>query len=109
MQVKDKKDLAFFPSPLGASLMLLLLYSHVAFAQDPRGSFQVKRVADGDTIVLADGRYARYLCINTPERGEPFRKEARAKEVGILGRVASLNPIWNNTEDTTMFKDLRGN
>ena len=54
-------------------------------AQDPKGPFRVKRVVDGDTIILADGRYVRYIGINTPERGEPLWDEARdynAQKVG---------------------------
>ncbi|MFW6056115.1 MAG: thermonuclease family protein [Chloroflexota bacterium] len=36
----------------------------------------VERVIDGDTIDMADGSRVRYLCIDTPERGEQFYQEA---------------------------------
>jgi len=45
--------------------------------------FYVKRVNDGDTIVLADGRHIRYIGINTPEidhenkKAESFGYEAK--------------------------------
>jgi micrococcal nuclease len=46
--------------------------------------FQVRRVTDGDTVVLADGRRVRYIGINAPEvakeggPAERFGPEARA-------------------------------
>ncbi len=45
---------------------------------------RVRWVADGDTIVLTDGRHVRYIGINTPEvahkdkKAEPFGYEAKA-------------------------------
>src|SRR4030042_35655 len=58
-------------------LGVLLLGSTLSLAFDIGGPFRVKRVVDGDTIVLADGRHIRYLGINTPEHGEPFWREAK--------------------------------
>ncbi|HLG93977.1 MAG TPA: hypothetical protein VI546_04005, partial [candidate division Zixibacteria bacterium] len=37
---------------------------------------KVKKVLDGDTIVLENGEKIRYLCIDSPEEGEPFYDEA---------------------------------
>ncbi len=45
----------------------------------PPGNLQsaaVARVIDGDTIELVDGRRVRYIGINTPERDQPYYKEA---------------------------------
>ncbi len=45
--------------------------------------FKVKRVNDGDTIVLSDGRHVRYIGINTPEidhgsqKAEPYGYKAK--------------------------------
>lgn len=39
-------------------------------------TFRVKKVVDGDTIVLEDGTKVRYIGLNTPERGRPFYEEA---------------------------------
>ncbi len=36
----------------------------------------VNRVIDGDTFVLRDNRHVRITCINTPEKGEFYYKEA---------------------------------
>lgn len=44
----------------------------------------VKRVVDGDTIELSDGRKLRYIGIDTPETLDPRRP------VGCFGKEASL-------------------
>lgn len=36
----------------------------------------VTRVIDGDTFETQDGRKVRLICINTPEKGEPYSAEA---------------------------------
>ncbi len=51
----------------------------------------VKRVNDGDTVQLADGRFVRYIGVNTPEinhernTAEPFGFEARARNNELVG------------------------
>ena len=37
----------------------------------------VERVIDGDTFVLDNGEHVRLVCINTPEKGEPYYQEAK--------------------------------
>lgn len=39
--------------------------------------FTVKRVIDGDTIVVGDDTHVRLLGINTPEKGEKYYQEAK--------------------------------
>jgi len=58
---------------------------------------RVKRVSDGDTIVLRDGRHLRYIGINAPEvahenqKAEPFGDKAEALNRRlILGRKVRL-------------------
>lgn len=52
---------------------------------------RVKRVYDGDTILLDDGRIVRYLSINAPEFQEPFYLKAkRFNESLVLGREIRL-------------------
>ena len=52
---------------------------------------RVKRVYDGDTILLEDGRKVRYLGINSPEFQEPFYLKAkRRNESLVLGREIQL-------------------
>jgi micrococcal nuclease len=91
--MNNKRAIIFLLSHVLVLLGCLLLIAPEVSTQgqDPRGPFQVKRVVDGDTIVLADGRYVRYVGINTPERGEPFWEEARdynAQKVG--GKLVTL-------------------
>lgn len=51
----------------------------------------VKRVNDGDTVRLADGRLVRYIGVNTPEiqhernTAEPFGFEARSRNIELVG------------------------
>ena len=51
----------------------------------------VKRVNDGDTVQLADGRFVRYIGVNAPEinhahnTAEPFGFEARARNNELVG------------------------
>ena len=51
----------------------------------------VKRVNDGDTVQLTDGRRVRYIGVNAPEinhernTAEPFGFEARARNIELLG------------------------
>jgi micrococcal nuclease len=91
--MKDKKTITISLYLVPIVLACLLFIPPVASpqTQDPKGSFLVKRVVDGDTIMLADGRYVRYVGINTPEHGEPLWEEARdynAQKVG--GKLVTL-------------------
>ncbi len=52
---------------------------------------RVKRVYDGDTVLLEDGRTVRYLGINTPEYQEPFYLKAkRLNESLVQGQEIRL-------------------
>ena len=45
---------------------------------------KVKKVVDGDTIVLSSGEKVRYAGIDTPEYGEPFFFEAKRRNSALL-------------------------
>lgn len=97
--MKDKRTVTISLSLVPIVLVCFLFITPVA-SQDPKGPFLVKRVVDGDTIVLADGRRIRYIGINTPERGEPLWEKARdynAQKVG--GKLVTLE-FGQVTEDT---------
>lgn len=70
-----------------AALVLLVAAAPVVGAAE---GFQVKWVADGDTVLLADGRWIRYIGINTPEvatkdhRGEPLGNAARSRNRSLI-------------------------
>jgi len=72
---------------LGLALLLL-------FCADGVGAEQwvaVKRVNDGDTVTLADGRLVRYIGVNAPEinhernSAEPFGFDARSRNIELIG------------------------
>lgn len=44
----------------------------------------VKRVVDGDTVVLEDRTIVRYLGITAPETGQPFEEEATAENQKLV-------------------------
>jgi len=51
----------------------------------------IAAVVDGDTIELTDGRRVRYIGINTPERNQPYYKEATdANRQLVEGRKVQL-------------------
>lgn len=74
-------------------LAILLHVSVVAAAE----LATVRRVNDGDTVELTDGRSIRYIGVNTPEidhkhkSADPFGLEARAFNAGLVeGQVVRL-------------------
>jgi micrococcal nuclease len=68
-----------------APAFLLLLVAGVACHAAER--VRVKWVADGDTIILADGRHVRYIGIDTPEIESPHRPaEPMADEARTINR-----------------------
>jgi micrococcal nuclease len=85
------KGKRFLRVRLSLVLGVLFLTSALSVAFAGEGPFRVKRVVDGDTIVLADGRRIRYLGINTPEYGEPFWQEAKDYNAGkVRGKSVML-------------------
>ncbi|UCB53226.1 MAG: thermonuclease family protein [Candidatus Zixiibacteriota bacterium] len=66
------------------AVVFLVLVFHPAF----RG-IRVMEVTDGDTIVLKDGEEVRYIGIDTPERDDPFFREATQANKEMLkgGRI----------------------
>ena len=52
---------------------------------------KVKRVVDGDTIVLENGSIVRYVGITSPETNEPFEKEATEENKKLVeGKIVTL-------------------
>jgi endonuclease YncB( thermonuclease family) len=72
---------------LGVILLLTSRFAGPAAAE----WVTVKRVNDGDTLQLADGRLVRYIGVNSPEinhernTAEPFGFEARAANGELVG------------------------
>lgn len=60
-------------------VMLLLVacqYGKINNSYNDYEESYVTRVIDGDTIVLSDENKVRLICVDTPERGKLFYKEA---------------------------------
>ncbi len=75
---------------LSATIILLCLVLCPIAIQAGEGHL-VKKVIDGDTLLLSDGRFVRYIGINTPEiahkdkRAEPFGVAATAYNAELVG------------------------
>ncbi|MFQ5735295.1 MAG: thermonuclease family protein [Thermodesulfobacteriota bacterium] len=70
--------------PLLASLFLLLALLLPPPLQARTISARVTRVVDGDTVVIAGGERVRYVGIDTPERGQPFFREAKRRNASLV-------------------------
>lgn len=71
------------------------------FAGTGNETARVKRVIDGDTIELVDGRKVRYIGIDTPETVDP------RKPVGCFGREASAkNREFVENMEVELEKDI---
>lgn len=52
---------------------------------------KVKRVVDGDTVVLENGSIVRYVGITSPETNEPFEKESTDENKKLVeGKTVTL-------------------
>lgn len=75
------------------SVLILILVGDLALGVPANSDevVRVKRVSDGDTILLEDGRKVRYLGINAPEFLEPFYFKAKwLNQSLVLGREIRL-------------------
>ncbi len=86
----------FAPKLTTARLLLFLFLILTAFAADHGQSLLIKRIVDGDTVALRDGRKIRLIGVDTPELHESKkldRDAARSHEdkrtIQKLGRRAS--------------------
>jgi endonuclease YncB( thermonuclease family) len=70
----------------------LVLLCALLFGSTPPGKKgKVKKVLDGDTIVLESGERVRYLCVDSPEEGEPFHDEAaRVNDSLVFGKTVTV-------------------
>ena len=79
-----------------AMVTVALLYGYLSGAFEPTRSGEVpssaqkrtlKRIIDGDTVELTDGTRIRLHGIDTPERDQPYGKQATRQLDGLLGRT----------------------
>jgi micrococcal nuclease len=87
MDIKKKVVLAIFVVTLAVIILVLRFYPEPAYTPLKKGvlRLEVKKVIDGDTIVVAGGERVRYIGIDAPESGEPFYKEAKERNRALVG------------------------
>lgn len=69
-------------------LMLMVILPHGVSAATAEGEttlMRVVRVVDGDTIWVEGGEKIRYVGVDTPEREQAFYREARSKNLELVG------------------------
>ncbi len=68
-------------------LLILLIPRYASSLEQPRQDIRhpsVRRVIDGDTIVISGNEHVRYVGIDAPEKNEPFYEEAAARNRELL-------------------------
>lgn len=75
-------------------LLIQIIPRHASSLEQPRQDIRhpsVRRVIDGDTIVISGNEHVRYVGIDAPEKGEPFYEEAAARNRELLsGRMVKI-------------------
>jgi micrococcal nuclease len=86
MKTKKKAGLVIFILSLAVLTLLVRLYHEPAYPPITKGihHLKVKKVIDGDTIIVAGGEKVRYIGIDTPELGEPFYNEAKERNRALV-------------------------
>lgn len=58
-------------------IVVIRLYDEIGVDKIPSDRFQIVRVLDGDTVELRGGDRLRLLAVDTPEKNDPYYKEAK--------------------------------
>lgn len=103
-----KKKYALFIS-LSITLLIFVNY-HFLYNHSPqRETVKVIRAIDGDTLDLEDGRRIRLLNVNTPEKNQPFGKEAseylKKYENKTLELESAGTGVYGRTLGKLYYKD----
>jgi len=76
---------------LAIIILNIRLVEDIGFDRKPSDRFTVVAIIDGDTVELMGGDRLRLLCIDTPEKGEPYYEEATSfLEKTVLGKQARI-------------------
>lgn len=81
-------------------IVAILIATSVFFARAPKEAdlYYVKRVIDGDTILLANGQRVRYIGIDTPETKHPYRPVEEMGEEAYLYNKDLVEKKWVRLE-----------
>ncbi|WP_022942121.1 thermonuclease family protein [Psychromonas hadalis] len=97
--------------------LLALLFSSSLFASCPRISWDetviLKKINDGDTVTLKNGRLVRFIGINTPEinyrnlkKSEPYALEAKALLERYMRVGDKLHLVYDKTKQDKYGRKL---
>ena len=67
------------------TIISLLILPNIGLADYPDGYYDVKRIIDGDTFELTDGKSVRLIGIDTPEVGETCSTQATNQLSSLIG------------------------
>ena len=67
------------------TIISLLILPNIGLADYPDGYYDVKRIIDGDTFELIDGKSVRLIGIDTPEVGETCSTQATNQLSSLIG------------------------
>ena len=67
------------------TIISLLILPNIGLADYPDGYYDVKRIIDGDTFELTDGKSVRLIGIDTPEVGETCSTQAINQLSSLIG------------------------
>jgi endonuclease YncB( thermonuclease family) len=99
-----KSHLRFICSVLLASLPALVSAAPLCTAAPDTPTMGIRRVIDGDTLVLADGRHVRFIGINAMELGhdgavdQPYAAAARDALKDLIKRHGGLIRLQAGSE-----------
>lgn len=104
----SQKAFRMYPSPAPIPAVISQPASDTPASPSPLSAFLreketavVKRIIDGDTIELTDGRKVRYIGINTPETVDPRQK------VQCFGHeAAEMNRKLVQGKEVTLIRDV---
>ena len=84
-----------------AVLAVVICVGGNLYSQPPADALQAKvsLVIDGDTVVLDNGEYVRYLGIDTPEEGEPFYWAAKRLNRKLVWRKTVYLEVGEERRD----------
>jgi len=67
------------------TIISLLILPNIGLADYPDGYYDVKRIIDGDTFELTDGKSVRLIGIDAPEVGEACSTQATNQLSSLIG------------------------